>query len=229
MIYITGDIHGDPRPILNFAQKMNVSRNDMIVILGDVGVNYDQDKRDEMAKYILDCLPCDIFCIHGNHEIRPQNIPSYREKQWNGGTVYAEERWPKLLFAKDGEIFTLGGKRCIAIGGAYSVDKYFRLQRGYGWWPDEQPSEETKRYVEAQLDMHPVDILLSHTCPYKYEPREMFLSGIDQDQVDDSTERWLDQIEDSVTYEAWYCGHWHTNKRIYKMHFLYDGWETIGE
>ena len=48
MIYVTGDIHGDPRPILNFAEKMNVSRNDIIVILGDVGVNYDQDKRDEI-------------------------------------------------------------------------------------------------------------------------------------------------------------------------------------
>ena len=229
MIYITGDIHGDPRPILNFGEKMNVTGNDTIVILGDVGVNYYSNRNDEAVKYVLDYLSCDIFCIHGNHEIRPQNIPTYKEKQWNGGTVFVEKKWPNLLFAKDGEIFTLAGKRCLVIGGAYSVVKYYRLEHGYGWWPDEQPSEETKRYVEAQITNNQVDIILSHTCPFKYEPREMFMAEVDQNTVDDSTERWLDRIEESVSYEAWYCGHWHTNKRIDKMHFLYDGWETIGE
>ena len=27
-------------------------------------------------------------------------------------------------------------------------------------------------------------------------------------------------------YKAWYCGHWHINKRIDKMHFLFHGFET---
>lgn len=35
------------------------------------------------------------------------------------------------------------------MGGAYSIDKMFRLIYGYGWWGDEQPSEEIKQYVEA--------------------------------------------------------------------------------
>ena len=35
---------------------------------------------------------------------------------------------------------------------AYSVDKMFRIAYGYGWWPDEQPSEEIRQYVERQLD-----------------------------------------------------------------------------
>lgn len=228
MIYITGDIHGDPRPIVGFAEKMKIDKDDTVIILGDVGLNYYRKKRDEAAKFLLNNLPCEIFCIHGNHEIRPQNIPTYQEQKWNSGVVFAEEKWPKLLFAKDGEIFTLAGKRCLVIGGAYSVDKYYRLEHGYGWWPDEQPSEETKRYVETQIANHQVDIILSHTCPFKYEPREMFMAEVDQNTVDDSTERWLDRIEESVPYEAWYCGHWHTNKRIDKMHFLYDGWETLG-
>ena len=30
------------------------------------------------------------------------------------------------------------------LGGAYSVDKYYRLMRGFNWWPDEQPSDEIK-------------------------------------------------------------------------------------
>lgn len=54
----------------------------------------------------------------------------------------------------------------------------------------------------------------------------MFLPGIDQSTVDTRTERWLDTIEETVDYKAWYCGHWHINKRIDKMHFLFHGFET---
>ena len=49
-------------------------------------------------------------------------------------------------------MFDLDGKQAIVMGGAYSIDKMVRLMYGYGWWPDEQPSDEIKRYVESQLD-----------------------------------------------------------------------------
>lgn len=114
----------------------------------------------------------------------------------------------------------------LVIGGAYSVDKYYRLSRGWGWWPDEQPSPEIKTFVEQQIKSKPFDIVLSHTCPFKYEPTEMFLGGIDQSTVDDSTERWLDTIEEAIEYKAWFCGHWHTDKRIDKMHFLFHSFES---
>ena len=64
-----------------------------------------------------------FFLIHGNHEERASNIGTYREKIWHGGIVYYEEEFPDLLFAKDGELYDFNGKRGIAIGGAYSVDK----------------------------------------------------------------------------------------------------------
>ena len=50
---------------------------------------------------------------------------------------------------------------------------------------------------------------------------------IDQSEVDNSTEQWLDNVEDDLDYKAWYCGHWHTNKRIDKMHFLYHDVEVL--
>lgn len=54
-----------------------------------------------------------FFCIHGNHENRPQNIASYKEKEWNGGRVMYEADFPNILFPIDGEIFELEGKKCI--------------------------------------------------------------------------------------------------------------------
>lgn len=66
--------------------------------------------------------------------------------------MYYEESFPNLLFAKDGEIYDFDGKKAIAIGGAYSVDKWYRLSHGMAWFDTEQPSDEIKEYVEAQLD-----------------------------------------------------------------------------
>jgi len=226
MIYYTGDIHGSHFELAAFCRRFKLTEEDTVVLLGDVGANYYGGKRDQELKHALNKLKPTILCIHGNHEMRPSSIPTYLTKEWNGGLVWYEEKYPNLLFAKDGEIFTLEGLRHFVIGGAYSVDKFYRLSRHYGWWADEQPSEEIKAYVTKQLATHSVDIVLSHTCPFKYEPTEVFLPGIDQSTVDDSTERWLDRIEDTVGYKAWFCGHWHVDKRIDKMHFLFHGVET---
>lgn len=221
MVYYTGDIHGKPQSILEFCQRVHISAEDTIAILGDVGANYYADIRDQAVKRVLNRLGPAILCVHGNHEIRPANLPSYKRKLWNGGMVWYESEYPNLLFAKDGEIFTLDGLRHLVIGGAYSVDKFYRIARGWSWWPDEQPSEEIKRYVERQVATQSIDIILSHTCPFKYEPVEAFLPSVNQDTVDDSTERWLDTIEESAHYDAWLCGHWHIDKRIDRLHFLF--------
>ena len=226
MIYYTGDIHGFAYGIVKLCKRFKLTREDTVVILGDVGANYYDDERDNEIKEAFKRLKPTIFCIHGNHEIRPANIPSYITKKWNGGTVWYEEAYPNILFAKDGEIFDIEDIKHLVIGGAYSVDKFYRITRGHGWWSDEQPSPDIKEYVEKQIKDKSFDVILSHTCPFKYEPQEMFIPGIDQSTVDTSTELWLDRIEEAVDYKAWYCGHWHINKRIDKMHFLYHGVET---
>ncbi len=161
--------------------------------------------------------------------MRPRTVPGYEKREWNGGKVWVQEQYPRLLFAEDGEIYTIDGLRYIAIGGAYSVDKYYRLMRGLQWFPDEQPDAKTKAHIEEQLRNNSVDVILSHTCPFKYIPREMFLGEIDQSAVDDSMEHWLDRIEESTPYKAWFCGHWHTNKRIDRMHFLFHDFESADQ
>jgi len=227
MIYITGDIHGSLEPVFDLVEKYEPKEDDIIVILGDVAVNYTGRLRDKFIKEEMKNIGVTFFCIHGNHENRPQNIASYKEMNWNGGRVLYEEDYPNILFPVDGDIFELEGNKCIVIGGAYSVDKFYRLRNGYNWWPDEQPSPTIKEYVEEQLKNNKIDVVFSHTCPYKYIPTECFLSGIDQSKVDNSTEKWLDTIEEAIEYKAWYLGHWHTDKHIDKIHFLFHGVEVL--
>jgi len=223
MIYITGDKHGDFARVAAFCDTVGSTKDDILIVLGDAGLNYYGNPKDKRLKQQLSELPITFFCIHGNHEKRPESMPAYHEVDWHGGKAYAEPVFPSLLFAKDGEIYDLDEKRCVAIGGAYSVDKYHRLANNWGWWADEQPSEETKRCVEEHLAREgwDVDIVLSHTCPLRYIPTEMFLACIDQSTVDNSTEVWLDTLADRLAYERWYCGHYHADKTEEKIRFLF--------
>ena len=223
MICVTGDTHRDFKLVAAFCDKVHSTTDDILIVLGDAGINYFGGEKDHALKRLLADLPITLFCIHGNHEQRPETL-DYAETVWHGGVAYWEPSFPNLLFAKDGEVYDLNGKRCIAIGGAYSVDKPVRLVSGWRWWPDEQPSPEIRERVEARLDKEGwrVDVVLSHTCPLKYEPREVFISGVSQAGVDKSTEQWLDAIEDRLDYDRWFCGHFHTVKLIDKLRFMFN-------
>lgn len=227
--YLTGDTHGSFERISAFCEQNETSKEDLLIILGDAGINYYGMVRDAYKKEYLAALPITILAIHGNHEQRPYTLPDYKEAEWHGGIVYMEEKYPSLLFAKDGEIYDINGKKTLVIGGAYSVDKYIRQMRaarfgGQEWWPDEQPSEEIKAYVESQLEKAEwkVDVVLTHTAPLKYEPVEDFIPGLDQSGIDKSTEEWLDQIEDRLDYDWWFCGHYHTCRQKGKIRFMFE-------
>lgn len=229
MIYITGDTHGDFRRIKSFCRENGTKKSDVLIILGDAGINIRGGEEDRRKKEMLESLSITLFAIHGNHENRPYNIQTYKETMWCGGMVYYEEAYPHILFAQDGEIFDFDGKKSIVIGGAYSIDKDIRLRYGWNWWKDEQPSEAVRRYVESRLKQADwkIDVVLSHTVPVKYEPTECFLPGIDQSDVDKSTELWLDSIEDRLDYQKWYCGHYHTEKQVDKLEFMFENIEPF--
>ena len=229
MIYIRGDTHGQFDDVADFCRLNHTTKKDIMIILGDVGLNYYGDSKDLFKKEFCQHLPITLFCIHGNHENRPQHLDSYYYSEFRGGPVLVEKDYPDLIFAVDGGVYDFNGHRCLAIGGAYSVDKFYRLQRGWHWWPDEQPDARTKEYVENVLAMHghQMDVILSHTCPLHYIPVETFLPQIDQSTVDNSTELWLGEIERSTDYNKWYCGHYHINKAINKIRFLFEKTEPF--
>ena len=226
--YITGDTHGNFNRINYFCEKFKTSKEDILCILGDAGINYYLNKKDYMLKQVLQDMPITFFCIHGNHEERPFNISTYITKKWNGGTVYYEEEFPNILFAKDGEIYNINGKSILVIGGAYSVDKEYRLLKGWSWFKDEQPNKEIVKYIEKQITkQRHFDIVLTHTCPIKTEPRHMFLPFIDQSKVDKTTELLLQRIADWITFDNWYFGHFHGHWDNGKYHMLFEDYVEV--
>ena len=73
------------------------------------------------------------------------------------------------------------------------------------------------------------DYVLSHTCPFYYIPRDMFLPIVDQSTVDDTMEHWMDSVENEIPYVKWYCGHWHTDRIVDQVRYMYNDIVLLGE
>ena len=218
MIYITGDTHGD----FSRLYDLIFNENDILIVLGDAGINYFLNDEDKKLKEFLKKFKLKIFCVRGNHEERPININTYREVSMFGGRVFIEDDYPNLIFAKDGEVYNFNNKSVLVIGGAYSIDKEYRIIYGDQWFKDEQLSKDEKEEIFNKVKGKHFDIILTHTCPLKYEPREVFLPGFNQLKVDKSMEHFLDKIEENIDYNKWYCGHFHTEKQIDKLEFMFS-------
>ena len=232
---MTGDIHGGLGRISDL-KYFCIDHPDIewIICLGDVGLNY-YGKGNDQEEYIKKRageIPAKMFCIHGNHERRPSETEGYQEIEVTDGAIRGPMLWnseyPNQYFAIDGAIYViLTSERtlnALDCGGAYSVDKYYRLQRGWNWWPDEQPSELTKGLVRFMATRYPIDIMLTHTCPLRFEPKELFLDCTDQSMIDQSTEEIIDNLKEQFPPDQkpmWYFGHFHGDKYTDNYVMLY--------
>lgn len=188
MVYYTGDIHGNAKAIVAFAQYFELTESDTIVILGDVGANYYGNRRDRYCKDALARIKPTVFCIHGNHERRPDTLTGYKQKEWNSGLVWYEDGYPNLLFARDGDIFTMEGTRHLVIGGAYSVDKYYRLENDLLWFADEQPSAEIKTFA-----------LRSEVAAFQNDESDSILDFVSVDEY----RKMEDELKKAYQYFEW--------------------------
>lgn len=237
--YVTGDTHRDFERIEAFCKRFKTTKEDAIVILGDVGINYFLDQRDEKLKEKLETLPITLLCVRGNHEARPGigwQKADLKTKFVCDETIIGpfmfEERFPSILYMLDGEHYVFmdkdAKKTVLVIGGAYSVDKDFRLEQydlgnhNYRWFKDEQLSDAEQDLVLKRNKLMHFDYVFTHTCPLEYEPHDMFLNGIDQSTVDKSMEKFLSTVSKSIFYDKWYCGHWHTDRTVDKLRFMFN-------
>lgn len=246
-IFALGDIHGKWQIIRNFYEKhketenftLSNRENNIIILLGDAGLNYFFNHRDIEAKTKLNTFPFTYFVIRGNHEERPSICAEKYPDKWHteefwGNVVYVENDYPNIKYALDqAAIYNIpyitgyceGTKeneyndegmpywnfyKVLAIPGAYSVDKYHRLKNNWSWFENEQLNEQERENCLRLIENYPkIDFVFSHTCPIMFEPTDLFLSCVDQSMVDKSMERLLGEVECHLSYRAWMWGHYH--------------------
>ena len=222
---LLGDIHGEVGPVEYFYNKnrdrLQLDRCDnFFLILGDVGCNYFiEGERDLEFKKKLSKLPFTFICLRGNHEARVTEVMKKYPEKWMqitkyGGIIYIEKEFPNIEYLFDGPaVYDFAGYKTLSIPGAYSVDKWYRLRNNWKWFDDEQLSEDEMDIGrELVRKVREVDLIISHTCPIAFEPRDLFLASIDQSEVDKTMELYLGEIESTLIYKRWAWGHFHEDR-----------------
>ena len=214
-IFITGDCHGW---IVDRAEQLKDLGPVALIILGDASFDYYLDRKEEKYKEALCKKYSNItfYVVRGNHEARPADLEGVEifYDDLVGGNVYIIPHLPNIRYFIDGDSYTIGQYTCLVIGGAYSVDKYYRLAQGHRWFANEQLTrEEMDKIYETRRGAY-FDLILAHTCPYTYRPTHLFLKGLDQTAVDSTMEVWLEKLIEEVGFHTFCFGHYHGDELI---------------
>jgi len=210
MIFITGDIHGSlevDRLTGYFADKTNLTKDDYLIILGDVGLCWDNGPNDQKVIKTLITLPVTVLYIDGNHE-NFGLLESYPISKWHGGFVHEIE--DDILHLMRGEIYSIEGRTYFVFGGAASIDKTSRTP-GVNWWPQEIPNNEEYENGIKNLEKHnwKVDYILTHTTSYDVVA-EMDVELLEEEE---ELQYYLQRIADNTDFRKWFFGHYHRNKK----------------
>jgi len=209
MIYITGDLHGNPCRLQQEELKkvgITIKAGDYVIICGDFGCVWGGVLKEKNARAleILEAQPFTTLFIDGNHE-NFDLLNALPVEEWHGGKVHKIRN--NILHLMRGEIFDIEGKSFFCFGGASSTDKDKRIE-GQSWWPQENPSKEEYQYAISNLEKanYNVDYVLTHTAPRKFLRRNTTaLIRI----YECPTSKMLDIIQSKVKYKYWFYGHYH--------------------
>lgn len=237
-ILITGDTHGQ------VSDRLHKIHNTMpnyrpeetaVFILGDVGLNYYLNKRDKINKKMVSSYGYTIYCVRGNHEARPcEKLGMHLvNDEFVGGAVWVEDEFPLIRYFCDWGFYNIQGRKTLVLGGAYSVDKHYRLVNGWQWFENEQLTTAEMRTCMFNMKEygHEFDLVLSHTCPYDWMPTDLFLNCIDQSTVDNTMELWMDEVRRDVPWSLWVFGHFHQDRlerpHVEMFYYEVEDLETI--
>lgn len=234
-VLLTGDTHGEFSRFKNYSEELQQGPYTAIIILGDAGLNWTLDENDTHVKNMLSKrYRFRIYCVRGNHEARPEDVPGmhliYDDDV--GGEVWIQDKWQNIRYFKDIGIYHINSWKIGVIGGAYSVDKWYRLNHRMRWFENEQLTNTEQTEALQLFKGEYVDFMLTHTCPISWEPTDLFLNGIDQSKVDKTMELFLEKIKNIVDFKVWCFGHYHQDRierprveQFFKdTEYMYDIW-----
>lgn len=227
---MVGDCHGDTRfiqQIYGYAHKQSIDR---IIQLGDLGWAW-PGSQASTAKTILwgyKQFGIPFWWLPGNHDnydfLPPDECPQDQSvplgpfpqaaPRINKAGVFAVRPGEEaaITYLPRGSRFTIGKTVFGALGGAYSIDKEYRLElaargKSHVWWPQEIPPPFT---AERLIAGGPIDILLSHDAPLNVEVFSHHRFDHQHWPESRQVRRLLQDVVDACAPAYCYHGHHHT-------------------
>lgn len=196
LITFVGDSHGQAGWLNLVIRTAAREGSHLLLALGDFGLwpggggeRFLDDVERHLTKH-----DSTMLWIDGNHDWHDRRLEFLPE---NDGLVTIR---PHLRYIPRGTVFSLpGAPRCLAVGGAVSIDKEWRTE-GVNWWATEalQPDDVGRCMAAGE-----VDLVVSHDAPLEVQVgRISFPEG-------DAHRQLLSQIRASARPRWWWGGHWH--------------------
>lgn len=173
-ILIAGDIHGNLSHLAYLYSKAMEEGIDRIFQLGDFGF---WEHMPEGVKFLDEAnrhayhAGVTLYFLDGNHDKTSLLLDRYTERDDEGFIIVREH----IRYAPRGHQWTWGYIRFIALGGAYSVDKEYRLNLERErempqafWFPEEEMSDEDMAKI-LNVATH-TDVILAHDKPRASNP-----------------------------------------------------------
>lgn len=190
-ILTAGDVHGDvPFAVylIQRAKKLGVSK---IMQVGDFGawehMEFGREFFDKVDKQAA-LNDVTVYFLDGNHDKTSLVLQKYSDSLDGEGFLLCRDR---VRYAPRGHRWTWGESRCMAFGGAYSVNKPWRVAQeredaeksakrgakysgkvreftGRLWFPEEEASDLD--VDEILKDSSPIDVLFCHDKPRAANP-----------------------------------------------------------
>lgn len=250
-IYITGDCHSNFQKfgIKYFPEQKELTHEDIVIVLGDFGLWQDTPQE----RYNLDLLSGRNFTtvfVDGNHEnydrLYSDEFPTV---DFYGGKAHKVRE--NIYHLMRGYIFDFAGKKFFCMGGASSHDisdgildmndfenehefaqeyrrmyyqnKMFRVNH-VSWWKQELPNAEEKERGKNNLEVvnFNVDYVITHCLPSNIAHK---MGWFGRDSLTDYFEELI--LNYNLTFEKWYCGHYHIDRNYKNFEILYESIERI--
>lgn len=235
-LFLTGDIHGDADDLAARAEAVGARKGDEILVLGDVGLingtrpnGVPRLASTELVD-LMRVAPWRLVVMRGNHDSRYERDllelgmgPELRfgeahRADWRGGPAVVCEELPGAVFLADaGGLYDIESMKTLVAPGAYSVDKWIRLGRGWSWEPEEQLKKEELESLVALASRERPTVVLSHTCPLSWRAwmRDLLFPGVGLD-ADNSMECAFERLLAAAQPELrrWCFGHYHSDRNV---------------
>jgi Calcineurin-like phosphoesterase. len=174
-ILIAGDLHGNLSHLRYLGRRAQERGIDQIFQVGDFGFwEHMREGADFInnAERVAVAHGVTVYFLDGNHDKTSLLLEKYTERDPEGFLVVR----PHVRYAPRGHRWTWEGTRFIALGGAYSVDKAWRLElerkpsgkAGRYWFPEEEMTDDDMAKILAHVDE--ADVILAHDKPRASSP-----------------------------------------------------------
>ncbi|EPQ77224.1 metallophosphoesterase [Mycobacterium marinum] len=153
-VAIAGDWHSDAKYAVGAIEHAAKREATVLIQLGDFGYNFTDEYLDSLEE-ALDRCGMVLGFVDGNHE-NFERLLGWPIDQ--DGLRYLRAH---LVHLPRGFRWLWGQTRCLALGGAYSIDRFLR-KRGRSWWEQELL---TMRQANAAAAAGEADAMFCHDCP----------------------------------------------------------------